>query len=49
MPNSDGVSLTSIAHPRSPWWRRVWLWLRGSRLSKDSIETIEIEIPDERP
>ncbi len=44
--NDDGVALTSIAHPRSPWWHRVWLWFRPLRLAEDSLETIEIEVPN---
>lgn len=43
---SDGVALTSAAHPRAPWYRRVWVWLRGSRLSPDSLEAVEIDTED---
>lgn len=42
--NEDGVSLTSAAHPRLPWYRRIWLALRRPKLSKDSLETIEIDV-----
>jgi hypothetical protein len=38
----DGIALVSTAHPRSPWYRRVWLWLRRPQLSPDSLETIRI-------
>lgn len=42
--SGDSVALNSTAHPRSPWWRRAWL--RPGRLSQDSLETIEIEVPN---
>jgi len=48
LPNSNGVALSSAPHPRSPWWRRVWFWFRQPRLSRESLETIEIEIPDRK-
>lgn len=35
-----------MAHPRAPWWRRVWMWLKRPTLSEDSLETIEIEVPN---
>lgn len=25
---TDGVALFSLAHPRPPWWKRPWSWLR---------------------
>lgn len=31
MIQNDGVSLTSAAHPRLPWWKRPWSWLRCQR------------------
>lgn len=54
-PNTgDGVTLTSAAHPRGPWyrWLKFWVWdrWRPLRLNPDSLETIEINIEgrDER-
>jgi ferredoxin len=41
--SDDGVALTSAAHPRAPWYRRVWLALRAPRLSPESLETIYID------
>ena len=50
MDQNDGVALTSIAHPRLPWHKRVWwfVWQRwfAPRLNEDSLETIEIEVPE---
>lgn len=43
--HGDGIALTSAAHPRAPWWRRIGLRFRPPRLSEGSLETIEIEIP----
>lgn len=43
----DGVALTSTAHPRPVWYKRIWFWITnlfGSRVSKDSIEKIEISV-----
>ena len=45
-PSFDGVSLFSTSHPRAPWYRRLWFWLRRPKLSPDSLETMEIEIHD---
>lgn len=49
MKNSDGVSLSSAPHPRLPWYKRPWSWLRcqwvywfGFR--RGSVETIEIAL-----
>lgn len=49
----DGVSLCSTAHPRRAWYRRLWDWVYwwikdqfGGPLSDDSLEDIEIELPD---
>lgn len=44
-----GVSLTSMVHPHAPWYRRLWMWLRPPRLSEDSLEDIEIDIPERKP
>jgi len=44
--SDDGIALTSTAHPVAPWYRRIWLWLRGPRLSPDALETIEINIEE---
>lgn len=45
---SDGVSLTSCAHPLPrPWWRRLFARIRcwfPMRLSEDALEDIEIAI-----
>lgn len=43
----DGIALTSTAHPRAPWWRRIGLRFRPPRLSQDSLDTIEIEIRED--
>jgi hypothetical protein len=42
--SDDGVALTSTAHPRAPWYKRVWFALRRPKLSPDSLETVEINI-----
>lgn len=41
--SDDGVALTSTAHPRAPWYRRLWWALRRPKLSPDSLETITID------
>jgi len=38
----DGVALISMEHPKGPKGA-----LRGKRIRKDSLETIEIEVPDD--
>lgn len=38
--DGDGVALTSISHPANPGA------LRGRRLKKASLETVEIEVKD---
>lgn len=40
----DGIALTSVAHPRLPWYRRVLQWFRPARLSPDSLEDVEIQL-----
>ena len=45
---SDGVSLSNIAHPVAPIWKRAWwgltwvLWRK--RRFENAIETVEIEL-----
>lgn len=49
-PEGDGVALTSVAHPRPPWWQRPWSWLQchlvAADVSEESLETIEMEVPE---
>lgn len=42
----DGVSLTSIAHPRGSWWSWLKFKLFAPRLDDAALETMEIDIPD---
>lgn len=44
--NEDGVTLLAMNHPIAPWWSSLWLWLFHRDLDPDSLEQIEIEIPD---
>lgn len=41
MITGDGVSLTSIAHPRGPWWKSLWLWLFRRDINPHAVETID--------
>jgi hypothetical protein len=48
----DGIPLISAAHPRQPWYRRLWTRLCRPKLSEDSLEDICIEIlndPSHKP
>lgn len=44
--SGDGVSLTNIAHPTGPWYKRLMFWRLWGKPDKESLETIEIEFPD---
>ena len=52
MIESDGIALTSAAHPSQAWYRRVWfhVWLRwrAPKLNPASLETIKIELPERK-
>lgn len=41
---NDGIKLTSARHPVAPWWRRVLFWLKGTRLSAEAIEAVELDL-----
>lgn len=43
----DGVALMSAAHPRAPWYKRLWLACCCPKLSLSSLETIEINLGDD--
>lgn len=40
----DGISLTSIAHPRGAWYSRMYCWLFAPKLNDAALEEMEIEI-----
>ena len=46
MESRDGVSLISCAHPKTPWYKRLWFWVSLQwlypPLDPDSLEDIEI-------
>ena len=35
----DGVSLSSTAYPRPPWWRSLLWWFRQPKLDESSLVT----------
>lgn len=37
----DGISLTSIKHPKASIWKRIKSWFIRPQFSKDAIEMIE--------
>lgn len=41
---NEGISLTSAAHPRAPWYKRLWHWVSLRRLHPSTLETIEIDV-----
>ena len=41
----DGVSLTSVAHPKASWWRSLYFRFFTSKLNEASIETVEVSLP----
>ncbi len=41
----DGIALYSAAHPKPVWWMRWKYWFLRD-LSQESLETIEIDIPE---
>lgn len=41
----DGKSLTSMAHPLGPLWKRIWMRIFPPDISSSSIEIVEIELP----
>lgn len=43
---TEGFSLNSASHPIAPWWRRLWLWIFHRDINADSLETFEIDLPD---
>lgn len=42
----DGISLHSAEHPRGGIWKRIWTWVFPPRISRGSLEMVEIELPD---
>ena len=42
----DGVSLSSTAHPRPPWWRSLLWWFWQPKLDESSLVTEIITLPD---
>lgn len=40
----DGITLTNVAHPRTPGYRRIWFALRRPRLSPGSLEPLSIRL-----
>lgn len=37
---NDGIALSSISHPRAPFWSRVWSWFFPPKLHANALETV---------
>ena len=40
--DDDGIALTSISHPKAPWYRRIVCFFM--RLSKKAVEEVELDV-----
>lgn len=47
--HADALAIMSTAHPRAPWWKRLWMRIRQPDLNEGSLEEVVIELPPNVP